>query len=302
MTFEALEAGSREYINLIEEATGLLESEKGRIGNLEIEGRLAKAKASGEAIVVGDLHGDLESLAYILKTSGFVEKAERNNEIRMVFLGDYGDRGCFSSEVYYTVMRLKQLFPQNVLLMRGNHEGPDDLQAHPHDMPQSLLERFGEDGNDVYAKLRGLYQHLYTAMIVEKSCVLLHGGIPKDARSLEDLAYAHIKHPKTTTFEEILWSDPVEDVRGTYPSLRGAGMLFGQDITQSFLDMCGVGILVRGHEPTPEGFRINHQGRVLTLFSRKGPPYFNGVAAYLQLDLSLRPQNAYELMPYIHEF
>jgi len=56
-----------------------------------------------------------------------------------------------------------------VVLMRGNHEGPDDLQAHPHDLPQNLLKRFGKEGRGVYARIRDLYQHLYTTMIVEQS-------------------------------------------------------------------------------------------------------------------------------------
>lgn len=302
ITRRAIEADSLEYIGLIEETTELVRSEEGRIGNLNIEGRLARVKASGEATVVGDLHGDLESLVHILKTSGFVEKAAHKKEILTVFLGDYGDRGSYSPEVYYIVLKLKQIFPRNVVLMRGNHEGPDDLQAHPHDLPQNLLERFGKEGRGVYARIRDLYQHLYTTMIVEQSYVLIHGGIPKDARSFNDLAYAHLKHPKTTTLEEILWSDPAEGVKGTYPSLRGAGRLFGQDITQDFLDMFKVRMLIRGHEPAHEGFKINHQGKVLTLFSRKGSPYFNDGAAYLQLDLSLKPQSAHELVPYIHKF
>jgi protein phosphatase len=54
-------------------------------------------------------------------------------------------------------------------------------------------------------------------------------------------------------------------------------------------------VLIRGHEPSEEGYKINHNGKVLTLFSRKGEPYFNAQAAYLQLDFSMKVENAYQL-------
>lgn len=298
---KALKANSKEYISLIDESVELLASEEGRMGRLSIEGRVIRAKPSGEVIVIGDIHGDLESLVYVLQASKFVEKATQNS-VLLVFLGDYGDRGSHSPEVYYLILKLKQLFPQNVVLMRGNHEGPDDLLAYPHDLPENLQARFGKEGSVVYLKIRELFQYLFTAVVVDELCVMIHGGVPSRASSLKDLIFAHLMHPKDRHLEEILWSDPDETITGTCPSPRGAGKLFGKDVTQKFLNMLNVKFLIRGHEPSQSGFKINHKGKILTLFSRKGLPYFNSSAAYLQLDLSIKPQNAYELMPYIHKF
>ncbi len=298
----ALKANSIEYIDLIEKSTKTLALEKGRIGNLNIEGRLVKAKPSGEAVVIGDLHGDLDSLAHILNASGFVEKAEQNKEILLIFLGDYGDRGPHSPEVYYIALKLKQLFPGKVVLMRGNHEGPDDLLAHPHDLPENMQARFDKEGSAVYARIRELFQHLYTSVVVDELCVMIHGGVPSQISSLEDLKFAHSRHPRESHLEEILWSDPNETVKGTYPSPRGAGFLFGEDVTQKLLDLLSVRMLIRGHEPAQDGFKINHNGKVLTLFSRKGSPYFNSLAAYLQVDLSSKPKSVHEIVSHIHKF
>lgn len=302
MTRKALEADSAEYISSIEKSTKFLASEVEQIGNLSIEGRLVKVKASGEVIVISDLHGNLESLVYMLKASRFAEKATQDKEILLIFLGDYGDRGPYSPEVYYLVLKLKQLFPEKIVLMRGNHEGPDDLLAYPHDLSENLRTRFGEEGAVVYSKIRALFPYLYNVVVVDKICVMVHGGVPSSASSPEDLKYAHFKHPKERHLEEILWSDPDETIRGTYPSPRGAGRLFGEDVTQKFLGMLNVKMLIRGHEPSQNGFKISHNGKILTLFSRKGSPYFNSSAAYLQFDLTFQPQNAYELIPYIHKF
>jgi len=64
----------------------------------------------------------------------------------------------------------------------------------------------------------------------------------------------------------------------------------------------GVKILVRGHERCENGFRFNHDGKVLTLFSRKGYPYFNKFGAYLQVPLSESLKSTKQLFPWIHKF
>jgi protein phosphatase len=143
---------------------------------------------------------------------------------------------------------------------------------------------------------------LYNAVIVEERYLMVHGGIPPQAKSLEDLAYAHKRHPKESLLEDMLWSDPNDDISETCASPRGAGRLFGRKITDGVLQSFGVQFLIRGHEPCMEGYKINHNGKVLTIFSRKGPPYFNVYGAYITLELSKKLQNTIELISYIHKF
>jgi hypothetical protein len=50
------------------------------------------------------------------------------------------------------------------------------------------------------------------------------------------------------------------------------------------------------------GFKINHDRKILTLFSRKGEPYRNRYGAYLQLSLEEKFENAQQLIPFIHKF
>jgi len=297
----AMKVGSNEFLQLVEDSIRLLAGESGKVGNLQINGRLVSIPPVGEAIVVGDIHGDIESLSQILKNSGFMEKAHKGEDTFMVFLGDYGDRGPYSPEVYSVVLKLKVLFPENVVLMRGNHEGPNDILAHPHDLPFHLQRKFGRDQSDIYVKLRELFNHLYNAVLIEERYVLLHGGVPSKASSIDDIAYAHTKHPWESHLEEILWSDPEEGITGTYPSPRGAGRLFGGDVTNKLLTMLNVKALIRGHEPSAEGLKINHGGKILTIFSRKGPPYYNDYGAYLQLSLSETVENVEQIKQYIHK-
>ncbi len=131
---------------------------------------------------------------------------------------------------------------------------------------------------------------------------MIHGGLPPKAKTLEDLAYAHVRHPEQKLLEDMLWSDPTENIEGLCRSPRGAGKLFGKNITNKVLGRFNVKMLIRGHEPSRNGFKINHGGRILTLFSRRGPPYFNAQGAYLNIELSKDFANARQLIPYIHKF
>lgn len=299
---EALEIQCEDFTRLVEETVQLLAKENGQVGNFNIIGRLVKIKPLGEAVIVSDLHGDLESLIQITKETNLLQKIKHNNKTILIFLGDYGDRGINSAEVYYVVLTLKLLFPEQVILMRGNHEGPEDLLASPHDLPMQFQARFGEKWRDAYSKIRELFEYLYNAVLVKERYLMIHGGLPSQAKTLEDLAYAHVKHPKERLLEDMLWSDPTEMIKGVCESPRGAGKLFGENITNKVLRRFNVKILIRGHEPCRDGFKINHRGKVLTLFSRKGQPYFNVYGAYLDVELSQKFENVEQLIPFIHKF
>ena len=253
-------------------------------------------------MIISDLHGDLESLVQILQQAGVLKRMHENKNTLLIFLGDYGDRGGFSAEIYYTVLQLKLRYPAQVVLMRGNHEGPNDILASPHDLPIQFHTRFGKKWETAYNKTIGLFPCFYNSVSVEKRYLMVHGGLPEHARTINDFAYAHETHPKQTFFEELLWSDPLESFSGVHQSPRGAGKLFGKDITERVLKALDVQILIRGHEPCSDGFQINHEGKILTLFSRKDEPYYNEHGAYLDVNLSDIYENAKQLVPYVHKF
>jgi protein phosphatase len=299
---ESLAIQSDAFVRVVEDAIDLLRAESGKAGNLTFFERLVKIEPLGEAVVVGDLHGDLESLITILKTSDFMRRMAKSREAILVFLGDYGDRGAHSAEVYYVVLKLKLAFPNQVVLLRGNHEGPEDLLASPHDLPKQFQLRFRKDGATAYAKARELFSFLNNAVLVEERCLMVHGGLSPRITRVQDLARAHILHPESEFLEDLLWSDPCDDVKTVEPSHRGAGKLFGKGVTERILRKLNAPILIRGHEPCEEGFKINHDGKVLTLFSRKGTPYFNEHGAYLDMSLSEKFERAEQLVPRIRKF
>jgi hypothetical protein len=290
------------FIEVLEKAIDLIQAESGRFGNQTVEDGLVHLEPVGEGLVIGDLHGDLKSLTTILKRSGLMEKLEESENTAVVFLGDYGDRGKSSAEVYYVILKLKLSFPQKIILLRGNHEGPEDLMASPHDMPVQFQMRFGKDWRAAYQKIRELHSYLYNIVLVRERYVMVHGGLPSKINSIKDLARAHLTHPKTALLEDLLWSDPSEYIEWVEPSPRGAGHLFGKKVTMQAIEKLNARMLIRGHEPCEEGFKTNHNGKVLTLFSMKGAPYFNQHGAFLHLPLSRKFDSAEQLLPLISKF
>ena len=293
---------SSNFVKTVENAISMLRGESGKMGRLTISERLVTLKPAGEAFVIGDLHGDLDSLIIILQTSQFTQKIAQSKDANLIFLGDYGDRGPYSAEVYYIILKLKLAYPEQVILLRGNHEGPEDLTASPHDLPRQFQARFKDNGSEACSKVRELFPYLYNAVLVKERCLMVHGGLSPNINNIQDLARAHLTHPEQDILEDLLWSDPNDMVKTVLNSPRGAGKLFGKSVTETVLNKLCVKVLIRGHEQCQEGFKLNHGGKVLTLFSRKGAPYFNTYGAYLQLPLSRKFENAKQLVPWIRKF
>ncbi len=240
--------------------------------------------------VVGDIHGDIISLKELWRTFNFDKiLSENNSDEIIVFLGDYVDRGTYSFETLITLLQVKASNPSNIILLRGNHEPPHDLIPYPHDLPYQLELRFGEKWHDIYMKIMELFQEMPHAALIRKELFLVHGGIPVNTTSIDEISAAHMLYPKENILEQLLWNDP-DDYIGDYViSPRGAGYLFGINVTNNFLQEVGVKAIIRGHEPC-EGFKLNHKGKVVTLFSRNGPPYMNmkrGVLRIRALDIDL---------------
>lgn len=68
-----------------------------------------------DVIIVGDIHGSFHDLLRILK---FIDE----NDKKVLFLGDYVDRGNFSLECITLLLSLKVSRPESFYLLRGNHE------------------------------------------------------------------------------------------------------------------------------------------------------------------------------------
>ena len=95
-------------LKIISTVKNLLEEE-----NLLLEFNVEKNE---EVYVIGDIHGNLETLMKI------IEIVNINEPKLIIFLGDIVDRGPRQLECLLIVLALKILFPLKYYLLRGNHE------------------------------------------------------------------------------------------------------------------------------------------------------------------------------------
>ena len=297
---------SDEFEAAVDHAIKVIKEQKvsGIIAGGKVSGSLLEIQEVDNLVVVSDLHGDYECFSQILNEIDYASYLSDARN-KLVFLGDYVDRGSNSVAVLYSVFQLKAEHPDSIVLMRGNHEAPSEFPFTSHDFPFQLVDRFGEiAAKAIYIKTLQLFKELVIAAIVADRLLLVHGGLPtgemmSNYRTL--LSSAQENHTQNRVLEEVLWNDPrqIDSIAGWENSRRGIGRHFGEVITKRWLEISGTRCVVRGHEPCP-GIRIDHDGRILTLFSCRNPyPSFR--AAYLSMagsDLH-NIHDARDLVPFV---
>ena len=74
-------------------------------------------RVDGKVTIIGDIHGQFYDFYQMLEKQKPKTKSEK-----MLFLGDYVDRGAWGPQVMLMLLILKVNNPQNILCLRGNHE------------------------------------------------------------------------------------------------------------------------------------------------------------------------------------
>ena len=214
----------------------------------------------GTIEIVGDIHGNLHDLLRILAHVG------SPSTHRYVFLGDYVDRGHYSVEVVTLLFALVLLYPDNVFLIRGNHE----FRAvnATYGFKAEIEERYKD--TNLFEDVNRAFDNLPLGVVVSDKFLCVHGGLPKAITKLEELERLNRFSEDETTksiVTDLVWSDPRDDVQLFQPSLRGRGNFFGELVLHQFLKNSKLSTMVRGHECVPMGASMVMHKRVLTVFS-----------------------------------
>ena len=93
--------------------------------------------------VVGDLHGMLDLLEHILEQIDHVIGNLELRDPKLVFVGDYIDRGLSSAAVLTRLHELAKEFPANVTCILGNHE---QMMLDFLDAPEARHARWYRNG------------------------------------------------------------------------------------------------------------------------------------------------------------
>ncbi|KAL3838807.1 hypothetical protein ACJIZ3_023398 [Penstemon smallii] len=230
---------------------------------------------SSSVVVVGDVHGQLHDVLFLLGDAGYPSE-----DRFFVFNGDYVDRGAWGLEVFLLLLAWKVLMPQRVYLLRGNHESKYCTSVYGFEKEVSM--KYGDNGKHVYRKCLGCFEGLPLASIIAGKVYTAHGGLfrgtfvtpskrgknkKKNRKvvhnpevnaltlgSLEELEKARrsVLDPPWEGSNlipgDVLWSDPSMNAGLSPNKERGIGLLWGPDCTEEFLKKYNLKLIIRSHE------------------------------------------------------
>ena len=235
--------------------------------------------------VFGDIHGQyIDLMRFFDLYSAPIEGAGGDIEgLDYVFLGDYVDRGTHSLETMCLLMALKIKYPNQIHMLRGNHE--DRWINTTFGFQLELNQRANDDPDNpvLFNAFNDFFDRLPLAAIINDSVLCLHGGIGSSISSISDIE--KIRRPLEVIHEvtnidqqlvvDILWSDPTDsDIEvGIQPNVTrdptGVGNIvkFGPDRVSEFLKNNNLSLILRAHECVMDGFERFAGGQLITVFS-----------------------------------
>lgn len=294
---------SDDFLSEIDSTAKVLQDQKNsqHIRDGVVSGQLVELKIPDSLVIVGDLHGDIKSLLSIMHEISF-QRFLANSKNKLIFLGDYINRGSNSIGVLRVLFYLKREYPDSVVLLCGNHEAMERYRCSAHTLPQELEDYFGKQGIAIYDRLLSLFRLLPRVTIIENQLLLVHGGVPT---SIDETGFRDaVIRESDDIVEEMLWNDPRSDMPNNtdwVESRRGFGKHFGKNVSKKLLMETRTKVIVRGHEPCL-GFRIDHDNMVLTIFSNT-EAYQKFDAAYVSItrDELQSVKNASDLAQYVQK-
>ena len=271
-------------------------------------------KVEAPVKIFGDIHGQYQDLmrffdlysAPIEGPGGDIDGQD------YIFLGDYVDRGTHSLETICLLMALKIKYPNQIHLLRGNHE--DRWINSQFGFKEECIARMNDDENNpvIFTRFNDLFDYLPLAAIVNDTVLCIHGGIGSSISTISNID--EIKRPlevihEVTNIEQqivvdILWSDPTDsDVEvGIQPNSTrdptGVGNIvkFGPDRVEEFLSNNNLSLILRAHECVMDGFERFAAGHLITVFSATdycGRHKNAGAILFLTKNFQIKPHLIY---------
>lgn len=239
---------------------------------------------------VGDLHSDSFIIRPILEKIDFFSRVISKEPFKIIFLGDYVDRGHHHLKTLQNLMLLKILFPQHIYLLMGNHDIGNIYKGEV----TLYLRKMEKDLDYFYIYINRLHQNhihfsdelldLYlgfmntlnvAAFIITDALVVkaVHGGIPRPdvndqfdyLKTLNMLTDQTLDPQGHRIRDCIIWSDP-SSLEPT-PLLPGRRFKFYEKQLDAYTNHIGIDMIIRGHQAIEDGHVAFFGDKIHTIFS-----------------------------------
>lgn len=211
-----------------------------------------------------------------------------------MFLGDYVDRGKQSIETVVLLFAYKIKYPDQVFLLRGNHECQNINKMYG--FWDECKRRYNIK---LWRQFINLFNHLPVSALIDDRILCMHGGLSPDLKSLNQITKLNrpSEVPEQGILCDLLWSDPAADnspfTLNVVPKKwgeneRGVSYVFGDSVVKEFLSKHELDLIVRGHQVMEDGYEFFAHQKLVTIFS--APNYckeFDNDGAMLKVDENL---------------
>lgn len=145
---------------------------------------------------------------------------------------------------------LKLEYPDNVVLLRGNHESR--LLTQTYGFYDECHRIYGS--SSVWSMCTEVFDYLPLAAVINNQTFCVHGGIQQNMEVEDLFEIDRIREiPQEGLMCELFWSDPIEqEIQGKNP--RGIGSTYSKDDVEKFLWTNGLTQISRSHQLVMEGF------------------------------------------------
>ena len=249
--------------------------------------------------VYGDVHGQITELLEFFTVYGSPQHVTGDIEFASYcFMGDFVDRGPNSLEVVALLFSLKVRYPDQILLIRGNHEDPQVNELYG--FKSECIDRLGKrDGTQVWEAVNEAFSYLPLAGLIGEEIFCCHGGIGGNVSSLDSIraipkpiVVSELTGPAQLIVRDLLWSDPTTSdcVVGIHANSRGPDVTtFGPDRVRDFCISNNISMIARAHECVQDGFEAFAAGHLLTCFSATSyQGTYDNDGAYLEITKNLK--------------
>ena len=249
---------------------------------------LVKLPSRGKALIVTDLHGNLEDYHKVMDLWG----NDSNKKDNLILTGDFihamGTKNDNSIEILESVRSNCKKY-DNFHLLLGNHEWATITHTSVYkggvnqslNFEDHLKEKFGEKWKAKLQEYTSFLKKLPIAVKTSNGVFISHAWPPKGVKSYSDILYVTRKgYSKNPLLYEMLWNR-----YGDYDK---------QDI-DAFLKLVGCKAMIVGHTPVKGHKLIQNQLIISSSYSK-------GKNAYVELDLEKEIKNGRDLKKMVKFF
>jgi len=211
--------------------------------------------------IFGDIHGQFADMIHFLEMTGLPPNQ------KFLFMGDYVDRGNNSIEVCALLFAMKIMYPNNIQILRGNHECPEVNSLYG--LLNECETRFGNDARLVFNKINEVLCVLPLCAIINNKIFCVHGGISPYLKTLDDIKIINRfgKIPDNGLLCDLMWSDPSNSNKKWGKNNRGISCTYNNIAINTFLRNNKLQLLCRAHQLVSEGYKFFNNDKMITVFS-----------------------------------